>query len=108
MCNTLHGYPETFITSKARKIISVNLDCYRLNKRGLQPQRPQTIQGLKLFLVKGSNFHLTNYLEVQTRSELASVDSKVAAEQQNIVGSKKYTAHASLSVHYIMQHTTEL
>ena len=56
MCNTLHGYPETFITSRARKIISVNLDCYRLNKRGLQPQRPQTIQGLKLFLVKGAFF----------------------------------------------------
>ena len=60
------------------------------------------------FLFKGSNFHLTNYLEVQTRSELASVDSKVAAEQQNIVGNKKKPAHASLSVHYIMQHTTEL
>ena len=57
------------------------------------------------FLFKGSNFHLTNYLEVQTRSELASVDSKVAAEKQNTVGGKKYTAHASLTVHYIMQHT---
>lgn len=33
-----------------------NSDCYRFNTKGLQPQRPQTIQGLKLFRSKALTF----------------------------------------------------